>query len=418
MLRHEVLLPPVDGVHRRGHALDKVVSSCGDTATWTRDGSGLATAVTDSLGQSIVITYCTAPGQQDRIQSISGNGQTVSYARDACGNLARVTLVAGSTQQTTLYVYGNGSSARNLVCVVAPADYDEMRQNGVMTTQGPLSAEDPTNGSTVGDPIGVSWNTYATTQYTYDGSNRVASITDANGGVRTFSYSDWTNPRLPPGLRNANLISNVVTVTDNDGLATMTAVDGLGWERFYDTWTTANPAYHEAFTKTYDSYGRLTDVTYCDDSRASYHYVYFTQWDGAAGGSGDATTYPAWQVVQYKDQGTGLTVYRVLAHYTYGVPGFPSLPKTKTTYVDGTTDQVNNPNEGVTTFTANFVYNADGTLHYAVQPLVNGLLPGQPAPKDYRLGVEYTYSSAFPGQVESATQFICDSFTDCDSASR
>ena len=235
---------------------------------------------------------------------------------------------------------------------------------------------DPTSAQT----LETSWNDYATTQYTYDGNNVVTGITYANGQSLSFSYS--TNPASFPQIPS-DIVSQIVMVTTvcySGQRYVSQAVDSLGRLRF--EWVSTGGSYFESRRMDVDSQGRLTAVSHCSDSgRANYLSIYQTGYDPNSNSpSGGATTYPAYHVVEYQDGGN--TVYRVLAHYTYGVPGFPGLPLTKTTYTVGDSNNVNSGVEGVNMSTTNYGYNADGTLQYVIPPLVKGgLLPGQQAPR-------------------------------------
>ena len=399
--------------------LSQTASSCGVTTTYTYDANSRVVGITNSV-VSVTITYSTAAGQDNMIHTItSSDGKVVYCGYDKCGNMARLTFVNNGVQQTTMFVYGDGPTSHDLLCVVGPQEYQQMRLDCVHTVQSGhplLCNENPAADVAFyqADPATATiphiWADYADRQYTYDANNRVYTITAA-GHVLTLTYSSPVGDSdLPAELRSTSVVSNVVTVTGAGQPTTKTAVDLLGRLRYRQSSVDAEI---EKLQVDYDASGRVTACCHPDDSQKPTNLsVYYTDYTIAGGPSGEETTYPAWRVVKYVDGEN--TVRSVKAHYTYGVEGFPGLPKAKTTYLNGTDADLEGAEGGVK-FTTNYYYNTDGTVQYAVQPLVkSGLLPGQTAPKDYRLGVEYTYSAAFPGQVASETRFICDSFTDCE----
>lgn len=321
-----------------------------------------------------------------------------------------MTISENNERSTWLYAYRKDSSdlklKNNLLYVVDPYQYEQMCELGVKDSKGHfLSCEDLSNGSVVHDPDFTqegspwTWDDFAPRQYSYietgEHKGKVAIVTYSSG--QEISYTHREKPAAD--------IATEIVATHSGGVVMEQGVDDLGRLRYMN-------CSNDTVKYSLDARGRITSITRPDGRRLLL--VYRTEYDPDKNiQSGDATTFPSYEVVEYEEDGKMLR--RVIASYTFCVPGYDILPATMTLYKIGDKNNLDKGIEGEDKVTIHYVYYPDGSLKYEAQPLVrNGILPGESQPKAYRLGVEYEYSKQFPGQVVSETLFTCESFEgDC-----
>ena len=329
---------------RSGGRLYRVKSPSGDTLTYSYGSNGRASSVVDSVGNTVSFTYYTTSGHTKMLQTAAGNGVTVYYAYDDKRNLARVTQVTAGTQRTTLYVYrkhaGDVVLAHNLLYVVGPDQYAQMVASGstVKDVNGNLlSGENLTNGSVVYDPDPTqsgstwTWSDYACATlhlrrvggrqgpgdgdhhcHGRDDHDRLRGESDQRGAQRPERHGGHGHHRHPGGRLDGpqmvDELGRLLYEERSDGTVTRARADGRGLPGAGDGG---------------DLSGR---------PETAVHLPYRLRPGQRTAESGASTAFPSYEVIEYDDSGTQRFV---LASYTYGVPGFGALPKTKTTYLVG-----------------------------------------------------------------------------------
>lgn len=195
-----------------------LATSTAKTSTSTRysyDASNRLIQVTTDLspddnsiadGKTYVTTY-GYDGSSKRIASIGqADGSSLTITYDGSGRVLTLTqtVAAGDTRVTSLSYGANYTSITGADGQVTRLDYDAAKQLTKITA-----------------PPAYTGATAQVVQFAYDANGNVTTVTDAKGGVTTYSYSEpnfdpsITSPANQSGTNDAN--GNVTKVTDANG---------------------------------------------------------------------------------------------------------------------------------------------------------------------------------------------------------
>lgn len=178
----------------------------------TTDLSPEDNAITD--GKTYVTTY-TYDGTSKRIASIAQtDGSNLAITYDGSGRVLTLTqtVAVGNTRVTSLTYGVNFTNVTGPDGQVTRLDYDAAKQLTKITA-----------------PPAFTGATAQTVQFAYDAKGNVTSITDAKGGITTYSYTE------------ANYDPSVTTPVDQSGsndangnITKITYPGGITVERWYD----------------------------------------------------------------------------------------------------------------------------------------------------------------------------------------
>lgn len=315
------------------------------TWTWT-DGtsrqqetynvSGVLTELSDAqTGAHYSFSYSN--GQLSQI--VAGDGDTLIFGYDAAGQLTSLSVQAippGQSSAVTRQQVGYTYDAQG-------------RLSTVVTT---LASDT--------HPDGTSY----TTTYTYDGSSdRIASVSQSDGTVVSYTYAADTNG-----------IYRLASITTGTGAAAQTLA--LHYDLIADTTTITN-ALGQTWSYTYDSAGRLSAVSAPTVNGITPATTY--QYDGngnlvrVVGADGGITT------TTYDSRGNRLSVEDATGHtvsYTYNADDRVLSQTVYTVPAQGVVGQSGYvaPSGAQTTY---YVYDAIDRLSYVIDPL------GQVTENDY-----------------------------------
>ncbi|MCM1097632.1 MAG: DNRLRE domain-containing protein [Ruminococcus flavefaciens] len=280
--------------NRKGWLLEET-DAAGNRTVYTFDPAGAVTAITDKNGQTSVFSY-------DRMnRMISGKdplGNTLAYTYDAAGNRLTETDTEG-------YVTSYG--------------YDAMGR--VISVRGPVREEE---GSDTAKDLGLEANrdaeggeqelpgeVPAATLYTYDGADRILSVTDRTGAVTSYTYDSVTGALLTETDARGN-----VTVYENDACGRVLRVlspDGSVVSYTYDrlgrTLTATDPL-GMVTSFTYDGNGNVVSVR--EDGGSVLSGEAANEEDGGTAASGEAAGGEAGGTAASGDGGASL-----VREYTY-----------------------------------------------------------------------------------------------------
>lgn len=250
-----------------------VHASNGESITYTRDGQGRITRITEPAGQAITYTYSPAG---DLASATYPDGAVLSYSYDADHNLTGVTGRGGQQLSTVEYdaagrvtAVTDGSGRRTAINDdVAGQQQVVTSPSGRLTTVytlddlGDILREDDIGDGTTRttsntyDSIGHLLSTTDAlghrTSATYDAAGDLTSVTDANGNTTRYTYNANGRPLsqvAPDGVAKA-----VLTYDQAGNVASRQLGDG------------------STTTYTYDRAGRLLSVTDPGGRTISYGY--------------------------------------------------------------------------------------------------------------------------------------------------
>lgn len=161
----------------------------GNTTTTVYDSDNRAVKTVAPTGAATTLTYSEPPGSvQDPVQhwqpksSTDAEGRKVGYTYDGSGNLVRTQDAAGGSA-VTQGVYGNAGVA---ACGGRPGQTGQV----CTTTDGRGNTTHYTYNA-LGEAVTVTPpSPLGSTQYTYDGASRVASMQDGKGQVTRYQYDN------------------------------------------------------------------------------------------------------------------------------------------------------------------------------------------------------------------------------------
>ncbi len=266
---------------------DGILHSSGKSVTFTRDGQGRITQITDPMGNGIAyaydqngdlasvtdqesnetqFTYTTSHGLVDIIDPrgitparniydddgrliahIDAYGNRIEYTHDIEGRQESVTDRLGNI---TLYIYDDEGN------ILAKTD-----ALGHTTT---YTYDASGNKLTETDPLGN------TPTYTYDAMDNLLTQTDPLGHTTTYTYNDR---------------GQVLTTTDPEGYTTTNTYDANG-----NLLTTTDPL-GTTTTNTYDTSGNMLSTTDCMGNTTAYEYDTYGNMTKQTDPLGTVTTY-------------------------------------------------------------------------------------------------------------------------------
>ncbi|MBV9803331.1 MAG: hypothetical protein JO130_09085, partial [Solirubrobacterales bacterium] len=268
-----------------------IQDSFGDTTTLTWTG-GYITQITDPTGR--VYTYAqNASGQLASYTDPDHN--TSSYSYDSYGNLTQITTGDGNI---TNVAYDTGASERatSITRLVNPSD-----STGPTTSYAYAGASGPCTGDSGWKETIVTDPDSHHTTYCADDLGRIASVTDANGNVRSSSYTpDGYIKTLTSALNTPETFTyasgssdNVTQIQDGTGSGAMT--ERLQYNDTTNQYqpTQSTDAQSNNTNYAYDANGNLKTIT---DGLSSQNQASLTyNSDGTVASSKDAdgntTTY-------------------------------------------------------------------------------------------------------------------------------
>ncbi|NKJ21391.1 putative Ig domain-containing protein [Dyella sp. SG609] len=318
-----------------------------DTLTWNAASSSWTRTDGASRQQE---TY-NAAGQ---LTGLSSPESGASYSFGYNGNQL-TTITASDGDVLTLGYDGNGRLGSISVTEVPPGQTAAVTRQEVSYTydaQGRLGTVTTTLASDTNSSSSASY----TTTYGYDGgSDRVASVTQSDGTVASYTYA-----------QDSQGVYRVASATTGTGAAAQTV--NFSYDLNGDTTTVSN-ALGQAWTYGYNAAGQLTQVTAPSVNGASpaTHYSYdasgnllqsvdangaATRYSYDANGNllsvTDATGHAVSYTYNADNQVTSKTVYAVAAQGTPGQGGYVAPSGAQTTY---------------------YVYDAGDRLNFTVDPL-------------------------------------------------
>jgi RHS repeat-associated protein len=288
-------------------------NALGNTTRYTYDGLGNRTSETDPLGHSTRYAF-NALKQPLTITDANGNVTTNSY--DSTGNLlatsdalnnvttntytpqGQLATTKDALNHTTSFVYdasGNLQTQTDALLNVTTYTYDS---NGNRKTQAVTRTKNDGTHETL------------TTQYQYDGANRLTKTIAPDGAFTQIQYD-------PLGRQSATIDALLRTTSytyDADGRLLQTlypdqTTESSTYDKNGNRLTSKDRAGHVT-TFTYDALNRLTTTTYVDSSSTSTTYDAIGQVLTSKDANGNVTQYA------YDDAGRRTSVTDALTHLT------------------------------------------------------------------------------------------------------
>jgi RHS repeat-associated protein len=236
----------------------QTVDERGATTTYTYDGRGNRTSVTDAQGRTTTFVYDAA---SQLIEERRPNNTTWRYGYDSAGNRTSVTDGAGKTRSYTYDALDRQITARDPLGRTTRYGYDGAGNR--------TSVTDPSN---------------RTTTYTYDAANQLTRVAYSDGVTPTVTFTydaDGRRKTMTDG-------TGTTTYTYDQAGRTTRVVDGGGWavDYTYDrAGNITNLGYQglnvartfddaNRMTSVNDGYGYITRFTYDPDGnvvRTDYH---------------------------------------------------------------------------------------------------------------------------------------------------
>jgi len=386
-----------DGFSRSVGGLTGTLDTAGSTLTRTADDGSTVTYVYDasqgvytSQGQSGAVdtlywdagtstwTWTAAAAQQQ--ETYNAAGQLTALSDLASGASYHFSYTGGKLSQivagdgdTLLFDYDTAGRLSSLsIQAVPPGQTAAVTRQTVSYTydsQGRLSAVTTTLGSDT-DSTTASY----TTTYTYAGtSDRIASVTQSDGTVVSYAYTEdaagayqVTGITTGSGAAAQSLTlsygTGETTVTDSAGHATVYQYDAAGHLTAVVAPTVGSTS--PTTTYTYDTAGNVLTKTDPDGAVTTYTYDNWGNRLSVEDGAGHVVSY----TYNAQDQVTSQTVYTVPAQGVPGQSGYVAPSGAQTTYD---------------------VYTPTGQLAYVIDPLGNV--------------TEYDYATTTTGLSELAT---------------
>ncbi len=240
-----------DGQFNVNHVIDPL----GSTTTYIYDQSGRLTRITDGEGDSQRFAY-DASGNLTKFTNGNLRATTYTYdakgylstALDALDNTTTITHTATGQQDSVTDPLGNTThfaydSAGHQISVTYP---DGARATQSFDTSGRLvSSTDPRGNANGADPAAF------TTTYTYDGADRLLSVTDANNHKTSYTY---------------DAVGNLATSTDPANKTTAYTYDAA------NQLTQVSDPNGDSQGLTYDAMGNVSSRTDATGAKTVYAY--------------------------------------------------------------------------------------------------------------------------------------------------
>ena len=244
-----------------------VTDPLGHTTTYTYDAAGNLTSVTDPLGNTTSYTYDERGNQ---LTETDANGNTMTYTYDLIGHVLSITNPLGNVITYSYDADGNLSSIQYPDSTATTFAYDAYHHITHMT-----------------DALGN------TTTYTYDSHDSLTTTTDANGNTTTYVYDALgRRVQIIDALGNVtesayDAAGNLVAAIDARGNTTTYAYDAnrrliqkelpdgaaflYGYDSIGNRISETAPT-GRSITMTYDELNRKTSKSYADGSTVAYTY--------------------------------------------------------------------------------------------------------------------------------------------------
>ena len=320
-----------------------------NTRSYTYDGNGNVTSVSNGLGQATVYGNYSALGQPQAVTTPTGDVTYLTY--DARSRVATLSHTHGGATNSGFISYDANSG---LPALIVKYDNEQTRNTydadfkltsstwtgpsgAVITTTNTYNALGNVTGTTkalqgsttpaissywdydeLGRVIATRGNNGQKTSLTYDLNGNVATSTDSGGRVTKFNYdalnrlTSTTNANGGVTAALHGLGDRVTQVTDPRGLVTSYAYDAFG-----QLWTLTSP--DTGTTKyVYNAYGQRTSVTPNSGVPISYQYDALGRITSEVGGTKthtftyDSCTYGQGQLCGFSDEsGTTALTYNI-----------------------------------------------------------------------------------------------------------
>lgn len=219
-----------------------ITDRLGNSTLYEYDADGNVTRLTDPLGN---VTTATYDANDNRLTETDALGKTTSFTYDASGNMLTQTDPLGNVTTLTY------NSTKQILTVQSPAGnvttntYDS--GGNMLTTTDAAGNVTGYTRSSAGLPLTTKNPAGAVTTNTYDASDYLQTQTDAAGNVTSFTYDG-----------NGNRLSRTVKRTRSDGtvetLTTQYQYDGSN-----RLTVTTNPD-STTFKIDYNSFGKRSDT--------------------------------------------------------------------------------------------------------------------------------------------------------------
>lgn len=262
---------------QQGSLLGSITDRNGNTISIARDASGNVTTITDPVGRTLTFAYDSS----NRVTSISDPiGRTVSYTYNSQGSLATFTNPAGGVTQYSYDANNNMLKmidARGIVRVQNTLDASgrvitQVRADGGTLTfnytpANPDAPISPVLMARVTDSLGVQ------ATYRFNMNGYVTDITNTQGQTRTFDFlagSNFKSDIVEASAKTSYTYDsngNVLTSTDPTGLTTTFTYDPV-----FNKVTSITDPLGNVSRFTYDSNGNLQTSTDADGNLTSYKY--------------------------------------------------------------------------------------------------------------------------------------------------
>jgi len=254
---------------------ETILDRLGNKTILEYDSDGNVTRTTDALGNVTTRTY---DENDNKLSETNALGKTTNFTYDASGNKLSETDPLG-------HVTSSSYTGRNQILSITDA-LGHTTSNSYDSSGSLLSMKDPLGNTTSysynsqGLPVTVKDAAGHTTGLGYDGNGRITSQTDALGNVINFTY-DAAGNKLSQAVVRTKADGTTETLTtqyqydgDNrlvktinpDGSTTRTVYNAIGKQS--DTFDELNRQTHFD----YDSNGRLTKTTFPDGTFESSTY--------------------------------------------------------------------------------------------------------------------------------------------------
>jgi RHS repeat-associated protein len=254
---------------------ETVTDRLGNLSIYEYDDDGNVLRETDPLGNVSTFTY---DANDNKLTATNPLGKTSTYTYDVLGNRTSETDPLGNR---TTYTYNSQKQPLTITDALGNVTTNTYDKHGnLLNTKDPLGNVTSYTYNSQGLPLTMTDASGKVTSFAYDGAGHITQQTDALGNIQTFTYD-----------ANGNRITQAVTRTKSDGtrdtlttqyeydgnnrLVKTTNPDGSFTRNVYDPLGKLSASI-DALGRTtqydYDNNGHLVKTTYADSTNESVTY--------------------------------------------------------------------------------------------------------------------------------------------------